>query len=78
MHLDSSVPPILTIDSIEPKLKTTLKVPNIFHSELCECQMLRDGKLLILDRGRKILLLFLKMLNALMANHLKFVSSKAI
>ncbi|CAC5413867.1 unnamed protein product [Mytilus coruscus] len=59
VHL--SVPPLLTIDNINPKLKTTLKIPITFDQiYIYGCQVLPDGRNLILDITSKSLLLFSK------------------
>ncbi|XP_052073832.1 uncharacterized protein LOC127711760 [Mytilus californianus] len=55
------VPPMLTIDSIKPKLKTTFKIPNIFRDiEIYGCQVLHDSRILILDKISRCMLLFSK------------------
>lgn len=53
VHL--SVPPRLTIDGIKPRLKTTLKIPQKYIEG---CQILPDGRILILDSVSKSLILF--------------------
>ncbi|CAC5413866.1 unnamed protein product [Mytilus coruscus] len=59
VHL--SVPPKLTIDNIKLNLTTTLKIPNTFKKkEIIGCQILPDGRILILDRISTSLLLFSK------------------
>ncbi|VDI59229.1 Hypothetical predicted protein [Mytilus galloprovincialis] len=59
VHL--SPPTFLTIDSIQPKLKTTFKIPISFKDiEIYGCQVLPDGRILILDAASKRLLLFSK------------------
>lgn len=59
VHL--SVPPLLTIDNINPKLKTTLKIPIRFDKiNIYGCQVLPDGRNVILDVTSKSLLLFSK------------------
>ncbi|XP_076108066.1 uncharacterized protein LOC143076234 [Mytilus galloprovincialis] len=52
---------IVTIDSINPTLKTTLKIPKRFKRfKVYGCQILPDGKHLLLDTVSKSLLLFSK------------------
>ncbi|XP_076106113.1 uncharacterized protein LOC143074639 [Mytilus galloprovincialis] len=59
VHL--SVSPLQTIDSIKPKLKTTLKIPKTLKNlEIYGCQVLPDGRSLIIDGVSKSLLLFPK------------------
>lgn len=49
-QVHQSVSPLLTIDSINPKLKTTFKIPeSIQKFEIYGCQVLPDGRKLILD-----------------------------
>ncbi|VDI59230.1 Hypothetical predicted protein [Mytilus galloprovincialis] len=56
-----SVPPLLTIDSINPKLKTTLKIPKSFQQlEIYGCQVLPDGRHLVLEAVSKSVILFSK------------------
>ncbi|XP_052073237.1 uncharacterized protein LOC127711282 isoform X3 [Mytilus californianus] len=60
-QVHQSVSPLLTIDNINPNLKTTLKIPKIVRKlEIHGCQVLPDGRKLILDFASKSLLLFSK------------------
>ncbi|CAC5413853.1 unnamed protein product [Mytilus coruscus] len=59
VHL--SAPTLLTIESIQPKLKTTFKIPiSSKDIEIYGSQVLPDGRILILDAASKRLLLFSK------------------
>ncbi|CAG2235046.1 TRIM56 [Mytilus edulis] len=56
-----SFPPVLTIDNINPKLKTTLEMPETNTTkEILGCQILPDGRILILDSISKTVHLFSK------------------
>ncbi|CAC5413850.1 unnamed protein product [Mytilus coruscus] len=56
-----SIPPLLTIDSINPKLETTLKIPKSFQQlEIYGCQVLPDGRHLVLEAVSKSLIMFSK------------------
>ncbi|XP_071177616.1 protein lin-41-like [Mytilus edulis] len=60
-QVNLSVSHLLTIDSINPKLKTTLRVPKLFKDmKIFSCLVLSDCRNLLLDTVSKSLLLFSK------------------
>lgn len=56
-----SFSPIVTIDNIKPKLKTTLEMPETnIRKEILGCQILPNGRIIILDSISKTVHLFSK------------------